>query len=118
MLDNHAKSLCKKVIQKLNALSRVAYQLDLNQRKLLMNAFITSQFPYAPVVWMFLSCKQNHYINRIHERALRVVYKDYNSSFDEHLEKDNSYKINDRNLRKLVTEIFKVKTNLGPEIMK
>ena len=49
---------------------------------------------------------------------MRVVYKDYNSSFDELLEKDNSYKIHDRNLQKLVTEIFKVKMNLGPEIMK
>ena len=33
-------------------------------------------------------------------------------------EKDNSYKIHDRNLQKLVTENFKVKMNLGPEIMK
>ena len=28
---------------------------------------------------------------------------------------DNSFKIHDRNLQKLVTEIFKVKMNLGPE---
>ena len=123
MFDSHVKSLCKKASQKLNALSRVAYQLvayqlHFNQRKLLMYAFITSQFSYAPVVWMFHSRKQNHHINRIHERALRVVYKDYNSSFDELLEKDNSLRIHDRNLQKLVTEIFKVKMNLGPEIMK
>ena len=83
-----------------------------------MNAFITSEFSYAPVVWMSHSRKQNHLKNRIHERALRVVYKDYNSSFDELLEKDNSYKIHDRNLQKLITETFKVKMNLSPEIMK
>ena len=83
-----------------------------------MNAFITSQFSYAPAVWIFHSCKQNHHINRIHERALRVFHKDYNSSFDELLEKDNSYKTHDRNLQKLVTEIFMVKLNLGREIMK
>ena len=70
-----------------------------------IKAFITSEFSCAPVVWMFHSCKQNRHINRIHERAMRVVYKDYNSSFDELLEKDNSYKIHDRNLQKLVTEI-------------
>ena len=118
LFDSHVKSLCKKASQKLSALSRVTYQLDFNQRKLLMNAFISSQFSYAPVVWMFHSRKQNHHISRIHERALRVVYKDYNSSFDELLEKDNSLKIHDRNLQKPVTEIFKVKMNLGPEIMK
>ena len=118
MFGSHIKSLCKKASQKLNALSRVAYQLDFNQRKLLMNAFITSQISYAPVVWMSHSRKQNHDINRIHERALSIVYKDYNSSFDELLEKYNSLRIHDRNLQKLVTEIFKVKMNLGPEIMK
>ena len=64
---------------------------------------------------MFVSRKQNHHINHKLERALRFVYKDYNSSFDELLEKDNSYKIHDRNLQKLVTEIFKVKINLTPE---
>ena len=118
MFDSHVKSLCKKAGQKLNTLSRLAYQLDFNQRKLLMNAFITSQFSYASVVWMFHSYKQNHHKNHIHERALRFVYKEYNSSFDKLLEKDNSFKIHDRNLQKLVTEIFKVKMNLGREIMK
>ena len=83
-----------------------------------MNAFITSQFSYAPVVWMFHSRKQNHYINRIHERAFRVVYKDYNSSFDELLEKDNFCKIHDRNLQQLITEISNVNMNLATEIMK
>ena len=115
IFDSHVKSLCKKASQKLNAFSRVAYQSDFNQRKLLLNAFITSQFSYAPVVWMFHSRKQNHYINCIHERALRVLYKDHSSSFDELLEKDNSCKIHDRNPQKLVTEIFKVKMNLAPE---
>ena len=73
-----------------------------------------------PMLWLCgcFSRKQNHHINRIHERVLRVVYKDYNSSFDELLEKDNSLKIHDRNRQKLVTEIFKVKMNIGPEIMK
>ena len=78
-----------------------------------------SSFPtLLHVVWMFQSRKQNHHINHIHERALRDVYKDYNCSFDELSEKDKSHKIHDRNLQKLVTEIFKVKMNLGPEIMK
>ena len=103
MFDSHVKSLCKKASQKLIALSRVAYQLDFNQTKLLMNAFITSQFSHAPVVY---SRKQNHHISYIHEKALRVVYKERNSSFDEFLEKGNCCKIHDRNLQKLVTEIL------------
>ena len=65
MFGSHVKSLSKKASQNLNTLSRVAYQLDFNQTKLLLNAFITSQISYAPVVWMFHSRKKNHPINCI-----------------------------------------------------
>ena len=51
------RSLCKKASQKLNAFARIAYSLKFEQRKLLLNAFITSQFSYASVVWIFYSRK-------------------------------------------------------------
>ena len=116
--EPHVESLCKKASQKLNALARMASSLKFKQRKLLLNAFITSQFSYAPVVWMFHSRKLNNRINRIHERAIRLVYKDYTSSFDELLFKDNSFRIHHRNLQKLAIEIFKVKLGIAPDIMK
>ena len=80
--------------------------------------FITSHFSYAPVVWMLHSRKLNNRINYIHERALRLVYKDYISSFDDLPAKDNSFKIHHRNLQKLAIEIFKVKKGIAPAIMK
>ena len=86
------------------------------QRKLLLNAFITAQLSYAPVIWMFHPRKLNNRINHIHERALRLVYKDYTSSFDELLLKDNSCRIHQRNLQKLAIEIFQVKSGLAPEL--
>ena len=97
--------------------ARIAYSLKFQQRKLLLNAFITSQFSYAPVVWMFQNRKLNNQINRIHERALRIAYQDHNSMFNELLAKDGSFKTHDRNLQKLLIEIFKVKMKLAPEIM-
>ena len=66
---------------------------------------------------MFHSRKLNERINHIHERALRIVYKDYHSSFQELLIEDNSLNIHHKNLQKLVTEIFKVKNSLSPELM-
>ena len=115
--EPHIRSLCKKASQKLNAFARIAYSLKFDQRKLLLNAFITSQFSYAPVVWMFHNRKLNNHINRIHERALRIAYQDHSSTFNELLAKDSSFKIHDRNLQKLLIEIFKVKMKLAPEIM-
>ena len=39
--------------------------------------------------------------NRIHERALRVVYDDYSSSLEDLLNKEKSVRIHQRNLRQL-----------------
>ena len=116
--ESYFDSLCKKASQKLNALARMTSSLKFKQRKLLLNAFIAAQFSYAPVIWMFHSRKLNNRINHIHERALRLVYKDYTSSFDELLLEDNSFRIHHRNLQKRDIEIFKVKLGLAPEIMK
>ena len=84
----------------------------LQLKNLFVRKFLITLFSYARVVWMF------HHINRIHERALRVVCEDHNSSFGKLLEKDNFCQIHERNLQKLATEIFKVKMNLASEIMK
>ena len=43
--------------------------------------------------------------------------QDHNSTFEELLAKDGSFKIHDRNLQKLLIEIFKVKMKLSPEII-
>ena len=82
-----------------------------------MGAFICSQFGYCPLVWMFHSRKINKHINSLHERALRVVYRDYNATSSELLSKDKSVTIHQRNLKLLATEIFKTKNELNPKIM-
>ena len=56
-------------------------------------------------------------INYIHERALRLVYIDYRSSFDEILRKDKSISIHHRNIHSVAIEMFKVKHKLSPPLM-
>ena len=99
----------KKASQKLDALSRTASSLTFEQPKLLLNALIAAQFSYALVFWLFHARKLNKWLNNIHERALRLVYKDYTSSFDELLTKDNSFRLHYHNLQNPAIQIFKVK---------
>ena len=82
-----------------------------------MKAFITSQFSYCPLIWMFHSRQLNNRINKIHERTLRLVYKNNKLTFNDLLELDNAVTIHRRNLQILATEIFNVKNSLAPEIM-
>ena len=66
---------------------------------------------------MFHDRKLNVRINYVHEKALRIVYKEFNSSFQELLIEDNSLKNRHRNLQKRVTKIFKVKDGLSPKLI-
>ena len=102
--DEHVNNLCKKACQKLNALVRLAPFMNVDKKRMIMKAFIESQFGYCPLVWMFHSRSLNNKINRIHERALRITYNDKSSSFQNLLEKDNSVTIHHRNIKILATE--------------
>ena len=72
----------------------------------------------CPVVWMFHGQKRNACTNRFHKRALRLIYRDFDSSFEELLRRDSSTTLHQRNLQKRMTEIFKVKTGIAPDLRK
>ena len=116
--DDHVTDLCKKASRKLHALSRISKFMNYKKRRLVMRSFISSQFWYCPLVWMFHSRRLNNRINSIHERSLRLVYDDKVSSFEELLIKDNSFTIHERNVQTLAIELYKVVNGLSPEIMK
>ena len=67
---------------------------------------------------MFHGKGVNSKINHIQERALRIAYQDFTSSFAELLINDNSVSIHQRNLQVLVTEIYRTKMNINPSFMK
>ena len=66
----------------------------MEQKKLLYMSFIEAQFKYCPLTWMFYSRSCNNKINKLHERALRLVYDDSESPFDVLLSKNKSFSIN------------------------
>ena len=82
-----------------------------------MNAFIKSHFSYCPLIWMLHSRKLNNRINKIHERSIRMVYRDYETQYNELLKIDNSQTIHQINLQKLMIEIFKIKNGIAPTII-
>ena len=103
------ENLFKKAGQKLHALARIANYMNISKKRSIRNAFILSQFSYCPLMWMFHRRKYNHRINKIYRRALKIVYDDHQCTFQKLLERDNSFTILERNLKKLAIEIFKVK---------
>ena len=55
----HIDNLVRKAQHKLHALRRIRKFLTIEKAKILGNAFIDSQFNYAPLIWMF--CRKTFY---------------------------------------------------------
>ena len=112
--EEHIEELCRKASQKVNLLARISSLMRFEQRQRIVNSFIT----YCPLVCIFHSRRLNNRINHIHERALRIIYHDYNFSFKELLRKDSSLSIHQKSLKLLVIEMLKVKIGCANDIMK
>ena len=78
----HIKILCRKVAQKMGALSWLLNHLSVSQKISIFNSLIKSQFNYCPVIWMCCSKASNNIINKILERALRLILNDHTNDFD------------------------------------
>ena len=113
--EEHLNTIISEANKKLNALMRVSKFMSQDRLRILLKAFIESLFNYCPLLWMFQSITLNKKLNKLHMRALRVVYKDNSLTFEQMLEKDNSFSIHERNLQKLAIEMYKVKNNLCPK---
>ena len=63
------------------------------------------------LIWMCHSHENNNKINRLHERCLRIICNDKQSSFHALLQKDGFVSIDERNIKVLATKMFKVSKN-------
>ena len=112
--DMNVKELCQKMNQKLCAFSRIRSFLNREKAKILLTSLVMSNLSYCPLIWMFCSKSANEKINRTNARALRVLYEDYDSSFEKLLEKEGNINVHQRNLQNLMTEIYKTINQINP----
>ena len=53
------------------------------KKRLIVKAFIESQFKYCHLIWLFHIHEANNKVNKLHKRALRKIYDDYALLFHE-----------------------------------
>ena len=94
-------------------LSLILIKKEIN---LLCNFFLrTTKLPYPNLDVLFR--RSNNLMNKLQERRLRVVYNDYDSSFNKLPEMAIENTIHIKNIHILMTEIYKFLNYLSPPIM-
>ena len=83
--------------------------------KLFCNAFVNSQFNYAPLVGMFCRKKQDLKIRKIDHKALKVVYNSNKTTMSFFGIIMKFWFIS--HLRALICEVFQSLNNLNPKFM-
>ena len=115
--DPHISNICKKAATQLNVLQRLKSFIGFKEKKVLVQSFIFSNFEYCPLVWYFSSSKSLQNIEKLHERALRFLYNDHTSSYNDLLSKSDRCTMLISRQRALCIEIFKTVTKLNPPFM-
>ena len=113
----HLNTICKKANLKLHALNRISRFLSPEQHVLIINAYIKSLFSYCPLARMFCYRRIMHKINKIHERSLRLLLKNYKDDFQDLLRCSGDISIHQRCINSLLTKVYKYFHGLSPEIM-
>ena len=115
--DNHVSSLCIKASRQINALKRISNYLDENCRILIFKSFISSNFSYCPVSWMFCGKTNLNKLEKLQERALRFVYRDTTSPYDSLLKRGNFLPLSVHRIRCLGIEVYKCYRGLNPDYL-
>ncbi len=81
---------------------------------LIYHAFIEANLNYCPLIWMNRNKTDMKNFENVQKRALRMVFKDYSSSYQEFLKWAKTCTLEIRWKRQLVTEVYKATHNLTP----
>ena len=113
----HITKICRSTANQLQALIRLRMFLNFEERKTLINSYFHPNVNYCPLVWMFSSVKSLNKVESFQKRALRSLYEDYVSSYEELLKKAEKETMKVNRLRSLCIKIYKLINNINPTYM-
>ena len=94
-------------MSQLNVLHRLSSLLDQESRMVIFRAFIVSNVNYCPLVWHFKGKTNTSKIEKLQKWALRFVFNDFTSSYDNMLEKAELTTLTLFRITTLALEVYK-----------
>ena len=115
--DNHISNFCKKAAKQLNVLKRIGKNLSRLSKLSIFHTFILSNFNFCPLTWHFCSDGNTKKMEKVQERALRFVYEDFSSSYEDLLQKTGLPSLHIRRMRIMAIEVFKILNEICPPVL-
>ena len=113
----HVSTLCRKAGAQLRVLQRLSRYLDTDSKMQIFRSFILSHFLYCCLVWHFCGAVCAQKMERIQFRALKFVYSDFNSSYDDLLKKAGLSTLELARMRQILVHVYKCVNQLSPPFM-
>ena len=107
----------KKASRQLNVLKRLGKYLNKLDKLTIYHSFTLSNFNFCPLSWHFCSEANTNKIEKNQERALRFIYNDYNSTYENLLIVSTLPTLKVRRLRTMAIEIYKILHQESPSYL-
>ena len=87
--DSQVSHICQKAARQLNVLQRLSNFLSDKSRLIILNLLYIQVLKYCPIVWHFCSKSNSEKLEKLQFRALRIVFNDYEASYENLLSRVN-----------------------------
>ena len=111
----HVSILCRKVGARLRILQRLSSYIDEHYRLTIFRSFVLIN--YCSLVWNFCEAAHTSKMERIQFRALKYIYNDVGTSYEELLARANLPTLELHPKREILVEVFKSVDNISPYIL-
>ena len=113
---NHVSTISKKAGKQINALLRISKQLNYESKLRIFEAFIASNFVYCRNAYDTFTIGQDRKLEKLNERAIRLVCNDFTSPYQELLDKTGKRMLYVTRKTGLIIFVYKVLHNLAPPV--
>ena len=111
----HVSILCRKAGARLRILQRLSSYIDEHYRMTIFRSFVLIN--YCSLVWNFCEAAHTSKMERIQFRALKYIYNDVSTSYEELLARANLPTLELHRKREILVEVFKSVDNISPYIL-
>ena len=122
-LDQHLKlnmqidEICNQTGKQINALKRIRHNLDKDAKNTIYNSYISSNFNYCSIVWMFANKTQLEKLENTNKRALRFATDKGYLSYEELCKQEKQLSVFKRCVKNAAILLYKVRKDIAPKYL-